>query len=166
MMLLSLPLQGIYTPFVSLIRYSGRKSYYSLYLKPIHISLPPKRLIQRLHSSSPNDISRSINQLFKTGWGAKDMERQLDALAKSRISEFEFEHVADCLFQIARHKLRINLPFKLFTKKMKEIGAKNQSLEIWGSYCMDWKLLPLAKSFNRSMTIRGKSSISWLPLFR
>ena len=101
----------------------------SPYLKPVYLPSDdgPSRL---LYSSLSKEIDRELYQIFRTDKTPMNIERLFRDFITTRINSLELEHIAELLFAIAlNRKLRIDIPFQLLTKRMKDIGVKTLSME-------------------------------------
>jgi hypothetical protein len=76
------------------------------------------------------DIDRELFQIFRTNKAPADIEQLCHAFIEKKINSLELEHIAELLFSIAvNKKLRIEVPWSLLTKRMKDVGVKALSMD-------------------------------------
>ena len=124
-------------PVISPIGYSFFHSYDGIsrmssitpYLKPVNL-LSSGGLGRLLHSAVSKDIDRELFQIFLTNKAPVEIERLCHAFMKTKLNSLELEHIADLLFSIAvNRKIRIDVPFSLLAKRMKDVGVKVLSMD-------------------------------------
>ena len=101
-------------------------------------------------------------QIFRTNKAPVDIERLCRDFITTRINSLELEHIAELVFSIAlNRKLRMDVPFHLLTKRMKDVGVKKLSMNHLRKLLYGLRTISIKKTA-KSLNVNQKEKLEYL----